>query len=234
MQRLRDQTDSRDPALARAAELLSAMPPIDATRVRPGRIPLLTESHGGAPAGLRFALVAALTLGSVVAAAATARRVGLLHFSPDVADLGPASTPAPAPIPAPVRHAQAAPAAPVEAPVAAPARSASPAPARRATVEPQREPSANPSPGSGESVLMVQAVRALRRDGDAARAQALAEEALRRYPRGSQVEEAMVLAMEAAAARGDDASAQRAAERYLARFPSGRFADRARHVLGGT
>jgi hypothetical protein len=230
MQRLRDQIDSQDPTTACAASLLGAMPPIDASNMHPGRIPLADLSRHTAPAGLRFALVGALTLCSVVAAAATARRAGLLRFSHDVSDPAPASAGPVAPsVAPPARHA-APPAPPADvpaAPVAAPVRAPTAAQARRMI-----EPSVNPS--SGESVLMVQAVRALRREGDAARAQSLAEEALRKYPHGSQVEEAMVLAMEAAAARGDDAGAERAAERYLARFPAGRFADRARHVLGGT
>jgi hypothetical protein len=82
-----------------------------------------------------------------------------------------------------------------------------------------------------ESTLMVSAVRALRREGDPARAQALAQQALQRFPHGAQAEEAMALIMEAASARGDASGAQQAAAAYLARFGSGRFADRARRIL---
>jgi hypothetical protein len=82
-----------------------------------------------------------------------------------------------------------------------------------------------------ESTLMVRAVRALRRDGDPARAQTLAAQALQRFPHGAQAEEAMALIMEAASARGDTSGAQHAASAYLARFGSGRFADRARRIL---
>lgn len=232
MERLRDQIASSDPVLARAADLLSSVPPIDAdTLGRPPRLPPAEATRHG-PTGVRLALVGALTMATVVAAAASARRAGLFGPPRDGAEAivdPPPSAPVPpaAPRPAPVPPA----ATPAHEAARIETASASMPSPRRINVEPAREPIA---PSAGESVLMVQAVRALRRDNDPARAQQLAEEALRRYPRGSQAEEAMVLAMEAAAARGDAPGAQRAAERYLARFPSGRFADRARHVLGGS
>jgi hypothetical protein len=85
-----------------------------------------------------------------------------------------------------------------------------------------------------ESALVVDAVRALRRDHDPRRARELAEEVLQRYPRGAQVEEAMAVAMEAASLDGDTATARRWAERYLETFGAGRFADRARDVLAAS
>jgi outer membrane protein assembly factor BamD (BamD/ComL family) len=81
---------------------------------------------------------------------------------------------------------------------------------------------------------VVDAVRALRRDRDPKRAQTLAEEALQRYPRGAQLEEAMAVAMEAAAADGDASAAHHWAERYVDTFGAGRFADRARQVLAAS
>ena len=82
-----------------------------------------------------------------------------------------------------------------------------------------------------ESALVVDAVRALRRDHDARRASELAAEVLQRYPHGVQHEEAMAVAMEAAIADGDTAGARHWAERYLESYGAGRFADRARDVL---
>jgi hypothetical protein len=227
MERLRDQGGSSDPTVARAADLLSAMPPIDAERMgRPPRLPPPPAVHHGA-AGLRLALVGAITLATVIAAAAGARRAGLFGAPRDNPEAITAVVSPAAP------HTT--PALPQAALAPGPARVESagqPLPSSHRTSAEPREVAIAPS--SGESILMVQAVRALRHDNDPTRAQALAEEALRRYPRGPQVEEAMVLSMEAAAARGDASGAQRAAERYLARFPAGRFADRARHVLGGS
>jgi hypothetical protein len=86
----------------------------------------------------------------------------------------------------------------------------------------------------GESALLVSAVRALRREGDPARAQALAEESIQRYPHGAQVEEAMALVMEAASMRGDVPGARHAAQRYLETFRSGRFVDRAARILAAS
>lgn len=231
MDRLRDQSGSDDPLVARAAELLSALPPIDAERVgRPPRLPPMQANRRGV-AGLRFALVGALTLASVVAAAASARRAGF--FGPPPESVETIAAPMVVPPAPPALRPAAVPAASVS--TREPLRTETAGPSvvsPRRTTEAAREPGL--SPGAGESILMVQAVRALRHDGDPTRAQTLAEEVLRRYPHGSQVEEAMVLSMEASAVRGDAAGAQRAADRYLVRFPSGRFADRARHVLGGT
>jgi outer membrane protein assembly factor BamD (BamD/ComL family) len=87
---------------------------------------------------------------------------------------------------------------------------------------------------SDESALVVDAVRALRRDHDPRRAGSLAQEVLQRYPHGAQVEEAMAIAMEAAFADGDATGARHWAERYLGTFGTGRFADRARQVLAAS
>jgi hypothetical protein len=82
-----------------------------------------------------------------------------------------------------------------------------------------------------ESALVVDAVRALRRDHDPRRAGNLAQEVLQRYPHGGQLEEATDVAMEAAFADGDTTGARHWAGRYLGTFGTGRFADRARQVL---
>jgi hypothetical protein len=70
--------------------------------------------------------------------------------------------------------------------------------------------------------LVAAATRALRGDHDAARAQTLLEDYLRRYPGGLLAEEALALAVEAAAAH-DDARAARLGAEYLRRYPQGRF-----------
>jgi hypothetical protein len=238
MQRLRDQVNSPDATTARAAELLAAVRPLDPNQVRGWAHPwnLARMSRRRAPVGrLRLAVTGALTFASLAAAAATAHRAGWFGHAPV-----PVSPPdGPVAVAGPIAHAVVArpPGAPSAAEAVAPSEPnggdvVAPAPRR---LPPEAQPRETVAAGtSAESVLMVQAVRALRRDGDPARAQALAEEALRRYPKGAQVEEAMVLAMEAASARGDRSGAHRAAVRYLERYPAGRFADRAQRVVSGS
>jgi hypothetical protein len=243
MQRLRDQTNSPDATTARAAELLSAMQPLDARRVRGWAHPwaAVEASRRRSPLRrLRVAVTGALTFASLAAAAATAHRAHLDPWTwfgakPAVtASVAAPSAPSPAGATRASDEEPSAPLAPVDDGVASPDPSIeglAPVPHRSSPGGPAHEA---PGASSSESFLMVQAVRALRRDGDPARAQALAEEALRRYPKGAQVEEAMVLAMEAASARGDRSGARRAAARYLDRYPSGRFADRAQRLVSGS
>jgi outer membrane protein assembly factor BamD (BamD/ComL family) len=69
---------------------------------------------------------------------------------------------------------------------------------------------------------VLEAVRALRKRGDAARAQVLLDEYLSENPGGALTEDALALAIEAAAARHDP-RAKDYARRYLTRFPNGRF-----------
>ena len=69
---------------------------------------------------------------------------------------------------------------------------------------------------------MLDAIRALRKSRDPARAQKLLDGYLESHPRGALSEDALGLAIEAAAARGDPRAADYA-RRYLSRFPNGRF-----------
>jgi hypothetical protein len=78
-----------------------------------------------------------------------------------------------------------------------------------------------------ETILIMTAVRALRREHDPARAGSLLDEYLFRYPKGVLREEALALAIEAASARGD-ARAAALAHVYLRRYPQGRFLSVAR------
>jgi hypothetical protein len=70
---------------------------------------------------------------------------------------------------------------------------------------------------------VLEALIALRRDGEPARAGALIDRYLGANPRGALREEALVLAIEAADARGDAAAAARFAKAYRAGYPTGRF-----------
>jgi hypothetical protein len=86
-------------------------------------------------------------------------------------------------------------------------------------------------PRAGEDPSQVaEAVRALRKQGDAARAQALLDQYLKANPRGALAEDALALSIEAAAARKDPRATDYA-RRYLAKYPNGRFKTVAERVL---
>ena len=86
-----------------------------------------------------------------------------------------------------------------------------------------------PRPGEDPSQV-AEAVRALRKQGDAARAQALLDQYLLANPHGALAEDALALSIEAAAARKDPRAADYA-RRYLARYPNGRFKTVAERAL---
>jgi hypothetical protein len=78
--------------------------------------------------------------------------------------------------------------------------------------------------GSGEDpTLVLEAIRALRTQGDASRASALLAEYLRTHPRGVLSEDALALSIESAIARHDSRAAADLGRRYLAKFPNGRY-----------
>ena len=235
MKRLRDQVSSPDPVVARAAALVAVMRPLDPSQIR--RPPSPSEARarpGSLHLGLAFVL--ALILASAVAGAATLSGAGWLRslaswgrtsrsssvppvLAPIVRGAGlDSATHSPAPAPVDV--------APVVAAAGSAALAMPPAPVSAASRS-VRSLAAT----ADESALVVEAVRALRRDHDARRAGELAEEILRRYPHGVQREEAMAVAMEAAIANGDATAARHWAERYLESYGAGRFSDRARDVL---
>jgi hypothetical protein len=100
-----------------------------------------------------------------------------------------------------------------------PAAMPEPAPA----IEKPSEPARAAKPLAGEDPTQVaEAVRALRKQGDPARAQQLLDRYLKSNPRGALAEDALALSIEAAAARKDPRAAEYA-RRYLARYPNGRF-----------
>jgi|GEM_PF-2617234 len=73
--------------------------------------------------------------------------------------------------------------------------------------------------------LMLDAVRALRRQGDAATASKLAREYLRKFPNGPLAEESLALEAEAAASLGAS-NAVALARQYFKRYPNGRFREK--------
>ncbi|HEY7372859.1 MAG TPA: hypothetical protein VIF57_11905 [Polyangia bacterium] len=128
-----------------------------------------------------------------------------------------------------LEEASAAAPAPEPPPPTPPARKAqTPAPARAAVGVSAPVARAAAASSTQERTQVLDALIALRRDHDPARAGALLQQYLTAHPRGALREEALVLAIEAGDARGDHARAQRLARAYQNEYPRGRFQQFAR------
>lgn len=210
MKRLLDEADPTLGALTTlvaSAERYQSSP--FAKRHIQSRLTRALEAGRAAPRRLLRPAILGLA-GLLVAASAAAAGYTLLASSKKAEPLAPAV------VAPPPRE---------ELPRAKPARAVAPA------LPPSVEPAvAEPSnvkradkPRAGEDPSQVaEAVRALRKQGDAARAQALLDQYLRSNPRGALAEDALALSIEAAAARKDPRAADYA-RRYLVRYPNGRF-----------
>jgi type IV secretory pathway VirB10-like protein len=173
------------------------------------------DATGGRTRFWRPALLA--VGGLLVAATAAAAGYTLLESSKPAAPVAPMASVAP-PVVVQSKVAHVAP-LPEPAPLAPPPE-----------VEPPGAKRAE-KPRAGEDPSQVaEAVRALRKQGDAARAQQLLDQYLRTNPRGALAEDALALSIEAAAARKDPRAADYA-RRYLARYPNGRFRKVAERAL---
>ncbi|NOU33093.1 MAG: hypothetical protein HOO96_34780, partial [Polyangiaceae bacterium] len=75
-----------------------------------------------------------------------------------------------------------------------------------------------------ETDLVLDGLRALRREHDPARARSLFSRYLSRHPGGPLAEDALGYSMEAADAQGASAEAARLSAAYLRAYPSGRYA----------
>lgn len=216
--------EDRDPSLNALTELVASaerhVPSPFAKRAMESRIARALAAAPRRGGFLRPALVGAGAL--LIAATAAAAGYSLLAAPPK---------PGPAPI--------APPATVVVPPAIAPAPAVLPVTPRTDVQPPTAEPSATSAvskravdkPAAGEDPTKVaEAVRALRKQGDAARAQQLLDQYLRTNPRGALAEDALALSIEAAAARKDPRAVDYA-KRYLARYPNGRFRGVAERAL---
>jgi hypothetical protein len=232
MQRLRDAEVPAGSPEAELAEAVAAMAPIAPTPARQQRIleaVLAGERRGrrGGAVWLRPAVAVAVLLfaGAGVAAATVGQSWVARAWSRLTAPAPRSVAPPPSRTPIGARvaavGARVAPAGPAEAPpVAAPG----PRP-------PGSRLAARPRPSRGEDPsALVQAVGALRREHDPARAARLLDSYLRAYPRGALAEEALALKIEAAAALQSPRAAL-FARRYLRSYPNGRFRQAARQAL---
>jgi hypothetical protein len=215
--------EESEPELAALTELVAGATPHEpnpfAKRLVQSR---LTRELAGTPRrlGLRSVWFGWFGLAALLLAASAAATAGYSFLvSPTAAPYAP--PPAPITRSAPARS---------EPRVARPAFEPSTAPAPPVNTE---KPAARHAekPRAGEDPSQVaEAVRALRKQGDPARAQALLDQYLRQNPRGALAEDALALSIEAAAARKDPRAADHA-RRYLARYPNGRFRGLAERVL---
>jgi hypothetical protein len=231
MNRLRDM-DGDGPLFRRGVELIARTPAaakVPDVKLRVWRA--LQRAPVAAPRGLRIlavklAMVAIVALGAGTAGAVIARRW-----------IGPErdSTAAPRPsTPSRPRAEAAPPTIPAITPVAEPAV-ASRAPRPPARSAPRRAATAPPSAAAiaRERTEVLDALVALRREHDPARAGTLLARYLSAHPHGAMREEAIVLAIEAADARGDRAAGAQLAHAYQAEFPAGRFLPFARSHTEG-
>jgi hypothetical protein len=238
MKRLTDPSAELDPSQARLASLVRSATPFRANPFRKRmvlqRLSRVSERRSWLWLHPALGTAALYLLGSASIAAAA---YGLYERT-----RGVSRTPPVAALPAAPRKDTP---KPVGAPALTPAPIAeddgslapSPAETRTAPRHDARSPAAHDpkvsSRHDGEDPTEVlEAIRALRKQGDAARAQVLLDQYLKAHPSGALTEDALVLSIEAAVARHDPKAIDYA-KRYLTRFPHGRFRALASRVVAG-
>lgn len=236
MKPLRDTRDFASESERRVAELLATMPPYEPSPVRKHSLGVkLAASHQRR--GLRLlrpiAGVALLFAGTAAAATLGQR----LWSEPlEQAEEAPPEVAVARSLPprAPSRRVVAPAAAskdPEPAPIPPAAEPTKPAKVTKAA--PPRQPAAPQkrlARASEDPRPVADALKALRRDQDPARAQSLLNDYLQANPQGALSEEALALSIEAAHTRKDPV-AKTHARRYLSRYPAGRHRRLAERVL---
>jgi len=234
--------DEHEPSDAPTVELISALRDRKLDPHLEGRI--LSRIKAGrrrTSARLRpLGAFAALLLLCLVSAASAMiwKRVMRPTAPPSNPNPSPSRSPSPIPtsgdpitsVPPPVPSL-----APPPAPSPSPSRRKSPAVAAAPAATPPEATAATPAAvapqtaSAAESLLLLEAYRALRQQRDPASAQRKVDDYLMLFPRGVLTEEALELALEATATNPPDAA--RYAQLYLQRFPAGKAAARARALL---
>ena len=258
MRRLRDEPHL-DPAAARAAQLLRAIPSITPSTRRRSQSRTAIEAARARPSGtleLRLAIVALVVLGGAALAGATighrwvashrAPASALSVLSPPAREVSAPSSPRGESIgqtpPAAAARAsdqvalaasEPRPRAPHRLAIATP-RVVAPSPESGAAPAHAMQPPSPPAieiPIGEGAELLVEALQAIRRGRDGVGGAARIDQYLTHYPGGALIEESLAIGMEADAIGAHDGRRLYAAE-YLRRFPAGRFAPTARAALG--
>jgi hypothetical protein len=231
--RLRDAADHEgglreDPLFREGIELLQRTPPTSAPAELKLRVwHAIRRTHASATARrrlgglvLKLAVVGAVALAAGTAGAVITQRWIVPRLDRATEPVAPHAR-APRRIPAPRREkAEAAsPESVVEAAAESPPLKVAVRPA------PRKIASATPTAASvaRERSEVLDALIALRREHDPARAGTLLSRYLSAHPHGALREEALALAIEAADARGDRAAGAALARAYQEEFPAGRF-----------
>ncbi|HXU65344.1 MAG TPA: hypothetical protein VN962_26775 [Polyangia bacterium] len=229
MNRLRDES-ALDPISERGISLLRQVEPPPRPPEMKWRVwASLQQAPDGAARAARPGRLKAVVLGaSILVSAATA--AGAIGGSWIVKRVEQLRAPAP-PVPTTIherprvvhRVASLAPRPDVDALLESPAQA--PLPARAPTVRPSEpsRPHRVAMSTARQRTQVLDALIALRRDHDPARASALLDTYFDSNRHGPLREEALVLAIEAADGRGDAARAVRFAHTYQNEFPHGRF-----------
>jgi len=219
------------------ADLVRATPPAEPAPFDRARI--LARIHGAKPARrgltLRAGLVVLLLAGAAAATVAaehawTARRgIGAANVvaprvapkPPAVAAKDEAAVRVAAPEPEVARAAISATPVPLEAPL--PEAPRGDAPKARPASRPVLAVAPVAAKDGEDPAPVLEAIHALRSEGDVARAGALLADYLRAHPRSVLAEDALALSIESALARHDARAASDLAKRYLTQYPNGRY-----------
>jgi hypothetical protein len=220
MKRLRE-LEPDDRLIARAHELIDAVGPTVPSEVRLRRVRRALDQPVG-PSRRVWVLRVALALAIAGVGASALAFSGVFSAAPS--PQGALTAPAVAP---PLRHAPARPSMPVAGP-AEPDEETVVAPTPRVTPRTRRSEPPGAPVGASDVARIHEAAKALRADGDPARALQLLESSEK--VAGPLAEEALALRIEAANA-SHDPRAKSLAQSYLSRYPAGRYGELARRTL---
>jgi hypothetical protein len=223
MKRLIDEEHDPDSPEHALADLVRAMPRLEPASFQRQRILARVTTAARGTRGGPWTAIA--TAGSILAAA-TLAAAAVAHFR--VVNASHPARVAAATAPLPPVFAPPAAAPPLEVATSDDPAPADVLPAPPAANAPPERPSTRlrataPFKDGEDPALVLEAIRALRYNGDPSGAGVLLAQYLKAHPHGVLSEDALALSIEAAIARHDRRSATELARRYLAQFPDGRY-----------